>query len=713
MKWNWYKLGLIFGILLIFVATPALAASGSFDSVGGLVSTYYDASSGGATPYVEGIFLNRTQNETGLNAILMVSFDTGFSDVNSATTPVNLYAGDTLVGTGQFGFDKSPITSDYTLYLYISSLNLGSLSGPNYINFSTLSTSRIWNLSGLRLKASSSPLGGVNGVYFAGSITGATGVVGRYYTIYQSKEFHNTYSTSYSVPISTINVVKVIDGNPYPSAVYVMQGTTVLSANISIISDPFTAYVAGAAYYTINVTDMWGNWYVSPLIYPAGIPSYNITVTPSSITPVTSTSGGITSTFDPLLNGLTDISWKWSDDTGTYNFNDGGNISRLLSYTKKADNNWYGYEIGAGGLGGSYNLNKGATVPNPVTLANIPTTGTKTITCFIGTSDGSWFELTTGLTVSGGVSYTTTRAAMVDWISGNRIYYGAISWRNIATGVWTNITPSTGDGSVSVSSPPTTKWDIYGSASGYAISSLLGMPSTDTGLYTLFMYPQANITAAGGQTTLYVFVEDADTLGGIGNAQVTVSTVADQSYNQLKSTAASGAVTFYVPNNTEYWVGAQAAGYFGVMNKVTIAAEPLYSAHIALHRKTVAPTPTVTEMTVVPTPTATIPGYVPLTGNFTGFWAPFQNLFVAMGTGPEWAGILMASIIIFGGMILGSIGPSMFTGTIIIMPIGGEIGTIIGVLISVAAGFFPLYLALIAVCGLILYVSLRVYGVTR
>jgi hypothetical protein len=706
---NRYKLGLIFGLLLIFIAIPAAAESGSFDSVGVLISQSYSMAGGGSSGNISGIYLMNIQNQTGLQYITDVVWG-GSADHDSSGTAVNLYAGDTVIGDGYLGYSYSGVTSKYTVYLTIGYLDIGTRTGNQFINFSPISTSLIWQFD--HLVAQYNVLAGdLNAAYFS---TNGNAKMSDIYIKYQSQEFHNTYTTSYTAPQSTITVTKLIGSEPYPSKVYIMQGTTVLASNTTLTSLPFSTIIAGAPYFTINVTDMWGNWYVSPYIYGSGTtPGYNISVSPSNITPTTSASGGITSLFDTTLSALTDISWKWSDDTGTYNFYEGGNTSRLMDYTKKANTHWYGYEIGTGGLGGSYNLDKGTNVPNPVTLANIPTTGTKTIICFIGTSDGHWYELTANLTVSGGGVYTTTRAAMVDWISGNRIYYGTISWQNIATGVWTNITPSTGDGSVSVSSPPTTKWDIYGSASGYAISSLLSMPSTDTGIYTLFMYPQANITAAGGQTTLYVFVEDADTLGGIGNAQVTVSSVADQSYNQLKSTASSGAVTFYVPNNTEYWVGAQAAGYFGVMQKVTVAAEPMISQHIALHRKTVAPTPTVTEMTVVPTPTATIPGYVPATGNFTGFWAPFLNLGVAMGADPNEVGILMALVLSFGGLILGSIGPSMFTGTIVISPIGGEIGSFLGIAGSVAFGFFPLYLSIIVVVGLILYVSLRVYGVTR
>jgi hypothetical protein len=84
-----------------------------------------------------------------------------------------------------------------------------------------------------------------------------------------------------------------------------------------------------------------------------------------------------------------------------------------------------------------------------------------------------------------------------------------------------------------------------------------------------------------------------------------------------------------------------------------------------------------------------------------------------MGADPGYVGILMALFLAFAGLVVGSIGPSMFTSTIVFNPVGGEIGALLGVAGSVAFGFFPLYIAIIVVVGLILYVSLRVYGVTR
>jgi hypothetical protein len=209
-----------------------------------------------------------------------------------------------------------------------------------------------------------------------------------------------------------------------------------------------------------------------------------------------------------------------------------------------------------------------------------------------------------------------------------------------------------------------------------------------------------------------VTVTDKNTGQAIPMALVRVY---NASFQWGHNTGDNGIATFQVYNNTLYQVSASKTGYNPLSKYVTVISGTVATTELQLTPTFVKPTTTVT--TAIPTATPTIPGYTPApggaVGNFTGFWAPFQNLAIAMGADPGYVGILMALVLTFGGLIVGSIGPSMFTSTIVVNPIGGEVGALLGITSSVAFGFFPVYMAIIVVVCLILYVSLRVYGVTR
>jgi len=138
----------------------------------------------------------------------------------------------------------------------------------------------------------------------------------------------------------------------------------------------------------IAVQDSLGDFHNSSVLFsvaPAQPNIYSIVVSPSTLTLPSTVSGSIHADPVSALLDITDIDWSWADGTGAYDFDEGGNTSRPLSYTK-VGTTWWGYERGAGGIGGAYSRNKGTTFPNPVTLSNISSSGYKLVTCFIGTS---------------------------------------------------------------------------------------------------------------------------------------------------------------------------------------------------------------------------------------------------------------------------------------------------------------------------------------
>jgi hypothetical protein len=605
------------GLLLIFLVAPAIAVTGSFDSVGGLISTSYSTNTGtsGAT-YINGIKILNIQNQTGFNSLFMTTYSGAAADVDSDTTPVNLYEGNTLLGTGQFGFSYSSVSTQYSVYLFVSSFDPGTLTGTHYLNFTTPSGMALWNLSGMKVKSVATGTEPTNSIVFA---SGGVAKVEYTYVKYQSAEFHNTYVTSYASPISTILVTKIISLKPYPSQVYIMQGTTVLASNTTLTTDNFTVNLAGAPYFTINATDMWGNWYVSPLIYGAGTaPVYTISVLPANITTTTSASGGITSTIDPLLNGIIDIGWKWSDAAAPYynEFYDSGNTSRPLLYAKKGTT-WYGWD----NLADDYMVNKGASIPNPVILSGITTSGEKIVRCVIMTSDGNAYILTAPLTVGGANASgtVTTGAKLIDALSGNYITGGTVSFQNVATGTWTNQT-TTSTGKVYVSSSPSVKWNLWGTASGYITVSRFGLDSStpgSTSVYALTMYPSSYLPAPGGATTLLATVTSVcqqqyqNECSDLPLDGVTVTIRSTDGVTFSQSGVTGTGTGMYVPNHTAYfWSANKIDGtYESVSGNFTVSDEPVYTLGIQMAQIFVTPTPSLapgqTPMPTGVTPTMT------------------------------------------------------------------------------------------------------------
>ena len=540
---------LIGSLMILLSISPVLAATGTFDSVGGLIPTSYVT--GGANnnyPNTSGIYIMNIQNQTGLDSIFVTNAQ-GFVVVADSSTPVDLYAGNTIIGTGQFGFSYSATTGYYTAYLFVNSLNIGTLTGNHYINFTTIDNTVSWNLNGLRLREFSAPSTPVNSIQFRGELGGAGSsyLVGQTYTKYQSAEFHNTYVTTYTSPISIINVTKIVGGFPYPSKVYIMQGTTELASNTTLNTDVYTANIAGAPFFSINVSDMWGNWYVSPFIYGSGTaPVYNISVLPSNITTSTSASGGIISDLDPLLHGITGIEWKWNDENGDHAFYDSGNILRPLNYVLKTGT-WYGYDAAAK----TYSISKGTAIPNPVSLSGIPSTGVKTVICYIVTSDGNYYTLAATLTVGGGSEgYGRILIRAIDWISNDQVSGADINIKNLGTDIWSNETTVTGRREFYA--PIGTRLFIEGYKSGYdraniPMYQIQGLMDSQT----VSMFPTGSGSKTIANTTLFVSTFDAETYDLRRGVTVTV-----RNDGQVKVTDNSGTVSFTVLNGTAYTVRA-------------------------------------------------------------------------------------------------------------------------------------------------------------
>jgi hypothetical protein len=279
---------------------------------------------------------------------------------------------------------------------------------------------------------------------------------------------------------------------------------------------------------------------------------------------------------------ITDISWDWTDATGSYDFYESGNTSRPLDYTK-VGTTWWGYERGAGGIGGAYSRNKGTTFPNPVTLSNISSSGYKLVTCFIGTSDGYWYTLTDDLTVEQGGMQTFVLEA-TDAYSNALVGYTDFSVLDKSTSLWSNVTASGGVYNYLI--PYNTNIYIEGKADGYGKTTknwtILPYPSY---IMKLPMYPSGTIAATN--VTLNVVVLDGSTSGVFPNVQVRLSD------GQVKSTSGAGVASFTVLAAKSYQIIASYSGYSSATRTLTTGTGGTsQDTYLTLNRIVVTTAPT-------------------------------------------------------------------------------------------------------------------------
>lgn len=592
-------------ILLLLIICPVsvygLTINGTLGSSNSISKMWGVAPSSAAGLYITYVNIKEGQYANGLYSI--VHFDAAAA---IPTYPAGTIAGNTTTFHAHLGAPGGAVVGNGTIGYQRNYNWLGTeLPGTQWVVFSNLAS--IWagdtslyleyasGATGFPTIAFPNNGGAVPAGGNVGFITTAifTNAIPGTYISSQIDTLSNTYSFTKPSGLGISGLItKTVLGVPSPSRIFIYNGTGVQIASDITVNGVDLVVNTNWDNVRLSALSPGGNWFNTSLLFSSTAPptptagGYAITVDPASITYMGTSQGTITSTGGSLAS-ITDIAWHWSDDTGSYDFVEAGNLSRPLDYTKIGAT-WYGFETATPGLGGGYTLNKGATMPNPVTLGNISTSGVKTVECFVGTSDGNFFTLTSTITVSQGA--IATQAAMIDWSTGNRLYYGTISFRNIATGVWTNLSPTTG-GIVSASSIASATFNIYGSATGYTNGTpQLGVPARSTGIYSIFMYPLANATPAG-TTLLYVTVEDVDTLAGISGAQVALTSIYNTAVPQLHSTT-NGLTTFTTAANTGYLVAVTAPGYEGATGTTTVASDPMYSYHIGLRKITAGATPT-------------------------------------------------------------------------------------------------------------------------
>jgi hypothetical protein len=131
------------GMVLLFLIVPAMADTGelgSETSYGYVSDTMIDAHYIGLTPHIRGIYFNTIENTPyPLSLLVQIPTAGGAFPVSNGNIGVDIYGGDTIVGTGILGWSLNSPGGYYDVFLYFNDdWNPGALTGNKYFNFSPL-----------------------------------------------------------------------------------------------------------------------------------------------------------------------------------------------------------------------------------------------------------------------------------------------------------------------------------------------------------------------------------------------------------------------------------------------------------------------------------------------------------------------------------------------------------------------------------------------
>jgi len=501
------------------------------------------------------------------------------------------------------------------------------------------------------------------------------------------------------------SVNKHIGGTIYPSRVFIVNGTSdkIITSEATSTPDDYYFTVPDET-IKICVLNPPGNAWANTSVLFITTSVYSLSVTPEIINYGDNFTMNIVSPTGTYAD-IQEVRYGYTKSTGEQDIlHEGVHPTYLEDYLLIAGT-WFQYDTATG----SFSINKGATIPNPVitigdSRGNIAV-GNYTIEGYLFKTDNSVQTITDTLIIQQSINQELIIQAK-DYLTGDLISGAHINVQNIASGAWINQTPVSG--SVTLYYPYGTHLFIESSKTNY-VTAYKNWTVTSVPHYTLWMLLSRGITPPAANVTLNVNVMDGFDYAFLPGAKVNLSD------GQVKYTSASGIASFTTAENTTYSLSVSKLGYQTAGDTInTGAGGAALEELIVLQRYTpVTITPTPTPPTPTPSPTPTLPGYHAGNATFTGFWGPFENMFLAMGADAGEVGPLMAFVLALIGLFVGAMGPSMVVGSMGFNAVGGEIGALLGITASVAFGFFPLYLSIIVVCCLILYVSLRVYGVTR
>lgn len=278
---------------------------------------------------------------------------------------------------------------------------------------------------------------------------------------------------------------------------------------------------------------------------------------------------------------------------------------------------------------------------------------------------------------------------------------------DLSGAAWYNQTSTTGKFNVTgvgnnATLPIVNNMDVYlyGQASGYNPYGYIIMMSPDNNkvLQQIALTPISSMPTSGYFTANYQVYDKISTIAISG------ASVKQYCSGLTKIGAANSAGIFSTVNNTvgtcSYTVSK--SGYSTITGTFTGADQEIKAVLVPMSRSSVNPTATATTATTRTTISTGPTTIVPATtgGNYTGFWAPYYQMFHAMGAQDTELGVLMtACLIIFLLVIIGIIS-------------GGNLYAInsaaaLGFILSCAFGWIYFWLILAGVLWLLIPLVFR------
>ena len=486
--------------------------------------------------------------------LFSIYYERSFSDYTwdysggrqSYSTYVDAYIGSNIVGNGTFGFNNNSASGKVQIFFYPTTWDM-RYTGTQTVTFSDPSDPAGFLIHGLKdLTYSEGKYFHVVGDQGAWqSVNFPTKGYNGVYILLNRFVFKNNWDLDKTGNVITARVLKTVDGMPYKSRVYLFQNdSTIITSDLT---QSFTDFdrVTITMPLKIAVLDSHSNWYNTSYYY-GGSGTYSITLDPSEISPTASTTGTIISSADLFLSSIVGLTWEWSDSTGVYPFYESGNVSRPLDYNLQTGI-WYGFDK----LANDYRNNKGTTIPNPVTLSGITSTGTKTVICSVFLSDGNYYKLTAPLSVGTGAGASgRVLIRAIDWRTNDQVSGADINIKTLANNTWSNLTTVTGRREYFT--PIGSRLYLEGYKSGYDRASIpMYLVEGLMDSQTISMFPTGSGSTTIENTTLYVSTYNANTYDLRRGVTVTI-----RNDGQVKVTDNSGTVSFTVINGSSQTVRA-------------------------------------------------------------------------------------------------------------------------------------------------------------
>jgi hypothetical protein len=726
----------LIGILILacLMITPALAFAGSDltpepETLTGTLSgssyeqEYFTFGSGGNTQgFISGIWFNQIQYSTGLKSVIL--FEQTANDIPGldpgapagSSIPAQFKVGTQVVANGSLGFQRYFRASDGVeqpgyIYAVFDDWDQGALTGGMRVNISYQGFDSTYPAVGNHnatfnqtwIKASSAAgsgdrfigfclldNGGVNNILASSSVT--PGI--NNYLITRSFDFENTYTaTKPSGLMITGQINKTIGGTTYPSRVFIVNALT-----DTPITNELTVNVNNFSFNThlptikIAVLDSALGWHNSSILFNTSDP-FNVTptVTPiagavysiSTSTDYVNVSGTnivtISSLTDPTLADLKYIHYGYSDsENADAPFYEIGSTVHATAYTL-VGGTWYGYDS----ADVDYNNVQGA-IPNPATLKWDTTSGDKSLTVTLQNSAGDYTYLYRTIHVGqGSQTLITTKAQAMDGTNGGELGMVSMQIYNHNTQTWTNLSPNNGLGSIIT--PPNTILSFYAQKAGFTNGSLLNQPARGDLTYQIPLY--IGPTVGAGFVNYFVTVQDAQGYP-LGAAQIVITPASGASKAATSSTNGGSQIFNLTASTVHTWTVTK-SGYqtkSGSFTTGTVAGSLVVQ---------LSPIVTPTKTVVMPTGSWTVnPSYTP-SGNLTGFWSPWVNVFSQMGANTSELPLLIAAMLICFCMAAG-----FGMGGIL----GGEVAMGFGAIFCVALGLIPIWVVLaIIILGFLFY----------